>query len=157
MRRFFSSLLVLTLFLAVWVQPAYAASTILPTAADDVSCEFILDAWEEAYMGEDGSSGGYTALPTEAPDTMLACAIRTGDIHFWMIPLYVNYVLEFLIGLAGLIAVLMVVIGGYYYIYGAITDDKEKGKTIITYALGGFMLVLSSWFLVNLLLLAVSA
>lgn len=160
MRRFLSSLLGFILLLIVWMQPAQAASTILPSASETADCESILEEWNLAYMGEgvEGETSGYAALEEIGDgETMLGCAIRTGEIRFWMIPLFVNYVLEFLIGLAGLIAVLMVVIGGYYYIYGAITDDKEKGKTIISYALGGFMLVLSSWFLVNLLLLAVSA
>ncbi len=47
----------------------------------------------------------------------------------------------------------MILVGAYYYIAGGISEDKEKGKTIIKYAIGGFVLVLASWTLVNVLLL----
>lgn len=89
-------------------------------------------------------------------DEMLGCALKSGNMHFWMIPYFVNYALEFVISVAGVLAVLMVIVGGYFYIYGAVTDDKEKGKTVISYALGGYALVLVSWFIVNALLLLVT-
>ena len=73
-----------------------------------------------------------------------------------MVPYFVNYALEFVINVAGILVVLMIVIGGYFYIYGAVSEDKDKGKTIITYAIGGYVLVLTSWFIVNALLLAVT-
>ncbi len=87
---------------------------------------------------------------------MLACGLKSGNMHFWMVPYFVNYALEFVINVAGILVVLMIVVGGYFYIYGAVTEDKEKGKTIITYAIGGYVLVLTSWFIVNAVLLAVT-
>ena len=119
-------------------------------------CALFVDAWTAEYAG-----GGYAILPDTltvegwevTAEQMLSCALYSGNIHFWMLPYFVNNVLEFVIGLAGLIAVLMILVGAYYYIAGGISEDKEKGKTIIKYAIGGFVLVLASWTLVNVLLL----
>lgn len=93
---------------------------------------------------------------TSCSEELLACAVKSGEIKFWMIPHFVNYALDFVIRVAGVLVVLMIVVGGYYYIYGAVTDDKEKGKTIVTYAIGGYVLILTSWFIVNAVLLAVT-
>lgn len=123
-------------------------------------CYNAVDQWDEQY-----SVSGYNGVKTEITTTdgkklsseeMLACALKSGNMSFWMVPYFVNYALEYAINVAGIIVVLMIVVGGYYYIYGAVTDDKEKGKTIITYAIGGYALVLVSWFIVNALLLAVT-
>lgn len=148
------------------VHSVQAATSILPgmedTAADYLEpeeCSALVQEWAVAY-----AEGGFNGLPdTVTTDDgvmtsldMMTCALKSGNMHFWMIPYFVNYALEFLIALTGLIVVLMIVIGGYYYIYGAISDDKEKGKTIISYAIGGYVLVLTSWFIVNAVLLAVT-
>ncbi|MFT7183959.1 MAG: hypothetical protein ACI9QC_000285 [Oceanicoccus sp.] len=60
-------------------------------------------------------------------------------------------------GIAGLLSVLMILVGAYYYIAGGISDDKEKGKTIIKFAIGGLILTSLAWILVNFLLLLITA
>lgn len=122
-------------------------------------CITIVDAWTTQYL-----TSGYSGLPETLDtaqgtntDDMMTCALKSGYMSFWMLPLFVINIQEFIIGLAGLVAVLMIMVGAYYYIAGAATDDKEKGKTIIKYALGGFALILSSWILVNILLLVLTS
>lgn len=127
------------------------ATSVLPESGDDGYCDAIFDYGDpslvqQSFADDDSKWAG-----------LLGCAIERGKVKFWMIPYFVNYVLEFMINIAGVLVVLMIIIGGYYYIYGAVTDDKEKGKTIISYAIGGYVLVLSSWFIVNAILLAVSS
>lgn len=148
--------------LLLGVPSVNAAATILPTIGDftdctadnpDIQTYFMVGVnsgsnWLQTYVQEKGVEGA---------SEFLACALKLGYVRFWMIPYFVIYALQFGIQLAGLIAVLMIVVGGYYYIAGGITDDKEKGKHIITYALGGFVLVLTSWFIVNTLLLALTS
>ncbi len=70
-----------------------------------------------------------------------------------MIPFFIRNALQFLINIAVLLCILTILIGAYYYIIGGVTDDKKKGKTIITYALGGLILTILSWTIVNILLL----
>jgi hypothetical protein len=129
---------------------------------DAASCEKWIKDFEYAE-NPDGKSLEELFKETKGQDLadgmdfFLGCAIKSGYIRFWMIPFFVSYALNFIISLAGLIIVAMIIIGAYYYIAGGLTDDKEKGKTIIKYALYGFVLVLSSWTLVNILLLALTS
>ncbi|OGJ42767.1 hypothetical protein A3J23_02870 [Candidatus Peregrinibacteria bacterium RIFCSPLOWO2_02_FULL_48_14] len=156
--------LLFSLLFSLFLSPltTQAATTLLPDGGDAVEgktveqCSVAVDVWTAAYAEK-----GYTGLPDEleglTKEQMMACALKSGNMAFWMLPFFINNVLEFIIALAGLIAVLMIIVGAYYYIAGGVTDDKEKGKTIIKYALGGFVLALSSWVLVNVLLLLLTA
>lgn len=87
---------------------------------------------------------------------VLACAIMTGDVKVWMIPYFIRYVLEFIIGIAGLIAVGGIIYGGYLYLFAGLTSDKEKGKTAIKNALLGLVLVLTAWAIVNIVIALVT-
>lgn len=163
LKKFWLSLaLVTTLLVSV---PSVSASTsILPSLGSDPSwCDPADKDFVEVYneiVNSYGTANFQTYTAEHGIDSwseFLACGLRLGRIKFWMIPFFVLYALQFVIGLAGLISVMMIVLGGYYYIAGGITDDKEKGKHIITYALGGFVLVLTSWFIVNIILLTLTS
>lgn len=140
----------------------FAATTVLPSTSDDwIECdrddELGYAFWNSVFQDEDMLKEMLDVAEKEDIEAFLGCALKLGEIQFWMIPYFVVFILEFVIDLAALIVVLMILVGAYYYIAGGITDDKEKGKTIITYAIGGFVLVLTSWILVNILLLALTA
>ena len=92
-----------------------------------------------------------------ARGTALSCGIKTGRIDMWLIPYYLVRVIDFGLLLAGLLSVLFIVIGGYHMIIGSYTEDKEKGKKTILYALGGLALCLLAYTVVNLILLFVTA
>ena len=93
-------------------------------------------------------SGGVEATVND----VLACATRTGAVSLWMIPFYVKYILEFVLSIAGLLAVGGVVYGGYFYLFAGVTDDKERGKKAIIYSIAGFILALTAWALVNIVI-----
>lgn len=145
----------------------FAATSVLPQVDEAVygECVYSKDAgsnwattWKPLFEGDPDTIK--TTLDTATKDqieAILGCALKTGEIQFWMVPYFVVFALEFVIDLAGLIVVLMIMVGGYYYIAGGLTDDKEKGKTIIMHALGGFVLVLTSWIIVNIILLALTS
>lgn len=133
-----------------------SASALLPDLDEDLHGEMSAaeckDWVEKAYQVEDIRE--YIAdQSADDVDLILACGVKSGNIEFWMIPYYIKYALNFLIGLAGLLSVLMIIVGAYYYIAGGISDDKEKGKTIIKFAIGGLVLSSLAWILVNFLLL----
>lgn len=90
---------------------------------------------------------------TSPRDTAMSCGIKTGRIDLWLIPYYIVRVIDFGLLLSGILAVLFIVIGGYWFIVGSYTDEKEKGKKTIMYALLGLALSLLSYTLVNLILL----
>jgi hypothetical protein len=155
--RIFTSALIMLLMSS---SIASATNTILPnpegidiTTVTEKECLNIVNG----YLEFEDMSKQLVIDGKDQQDLLLACAIKSGKIKFWMFPFFIRYILQFLISLSGLLAVLMVLVGAYYYIAGGITDDKEKGKKIIQYALGGLVLVLLSWFIVNLLLLILTA
>jgi type IV secretion system pilin len=83
-------------------------------------------------------------------ETVLSCAIRTGRIHFWMIPYFIVYIIEFLIGISGLIAILFIVIGGYQLVISGANDQKDTAKNTIMHALMGLSIALVAWVIVNI-------
>ena len=89
-------------------------------------------------------------------NTLLGCGIKTGNISLWMVPYYIRSILEFVISLAGLVAVGGVVSGGFLYLFAGVSDDKEKGKKAILYGVIGFVITLISWALVNIVVSFVS-
>lgn len=105
---------------------------------------------ERKNVPVDGIDGGvpYTEV--------LACAIMTGDIKVWMLPYFIRYILEFIIGIAGLITVGGIIYGGYLYLFAGVSSDKEKGKTAIKNALLGLVLVLTAWAIVNIVIALVT-
>lgn len=95
--------------------------------------------------------------PSKAYDVdILGCAIKTGDISLWMVVFFVRFFLEFVIGLAGVLAVAGVVYGGYLYLFAGISDDKDKGKNAIKNGLIGLVLTLTAWAIVNIVIALVT-
>ncbi|MCK5460774.1 hypothetical protein KAI58_02215 [Candidatus Gracilibacteria bacterium] len=92
--------------------------------------------------GEEGAS--------EAQDTF-AKKVKEGTLSLGDVPLVIVYWLDWLTWLAGSIAVLFVVIGGYQYSIGGITDDKERGKKTLLYAIAGLIVTFFAWIAVDIL------
>ncbi len=81
----------------------------------------------------------------------LADMIRTGEMHLWNIPCYIKFITQTLVGLAGTLAVIFVMIGGYKYVIGR-DEDKDAAKKTITYALIGLAVSLMAWIIIDLVL-----
>jgi hypothetical protein len=62
---------------------------------------------------------------------------------------YINSVIKMIIGLTGILAVLMIVVGGIQYVSTDSWNDKDSGKKRIQAALGGLLLALSSFLILN--------
>ena len=86
------------------------------------------------------------------PMDVLGCGIKTGRMKLWMIPYYIKSLIEFALSIAGLVAVGAMVAGGYFYLFGTLMDDKEKGKRAVIYGIGGFVVVLLAWAVVNIVI-----
>ncbi len=85
----------------------------------------------------------------------LADMIRTGNIRLSSIPCFIKYITQTLVGIAGTLAVLFVMIGGYKYIIGR-DEDKDAAKKTITYALIGLAVSLMAWILIDVVLRAIT-
>ncbi len=96
--------------------------------------------------GEDVNLGGYGDACVG-----LASMIRTGDISLRQIPCFIKFFSQTLIAIAGSVAVIFVMVGGYQYVLGG-DDAKDTAKKTITYALIGLAVSLLAWILVDIVL-----
>lgn len=87
---------------------------------------------------------------------ILGCAVKLGKVRLYMMPFFVTYIIQWMLGLAGLIAVLFIVVGGYKYVIGGMTEDKESGKKTLIHAIVGLLIALSSWIIVNFVQVALT-
>ncbi|MBU0576947.1 pilin [Patescibacteria group bacterium] len=96
--------------------------------------------------GDDTYIGGYGDICVG-----LVEGIRTGDISLRQTPCFIKYFSEVLIGIAGTLAVIFVMVGGYRYVVGG-DEDKDAAKKTITYALIGLVVTLLAWVMVDIVL-----
>jgi len=87
---------------------------------------------------------------------ILACGIKTGTIHLWMIPYYIRYILQFIIGMSGLASIGGIVYGGYLYLFAGVSNEKDQGKKAIQYGVIGMVLTLVAWAFVNIIIALVT-
>ncbi|MCT4617363.1 MAG: hypothetical protein N4A38_04095 [Candidatus Gracilibacteria bacterium] len=78
--------------------------------------------------------------------------LRNGEIHLNDIPHILKYAIDFLLGFAGTVSVLFIIIGAYQILFGSISQEKTKGRDTIIMALAGFALASLSRFLLNYIL-----
>jgi hypothetical protein len=90
--------------------------------------------------------------PIVSPLDILGCAIKTGRVSLWMIPFYIKYLIQFALSIAGLVAIGSIIIGGYFYLFSGLMDDKDKGKRAIIYGIVGFVVAILSWTIVNIVI-----
>lgn len=83
---------------------------------------------------------------------VLGCAITTGQISLWMIPYYIRYILNLIIGLSGLVAMGAIIVGGYLYVFAGLSDDKDSGKKAIKNGFLGLIVVMLAWGVVNIVI-----
>lgn len=105
------------------------------------------------------AQGGITLLPgQDSGYSELAKKIKTGEINLSDIPLFISYFIEIAIIAAGIIAFLMILVGGYQYIVGGVYSEmREQGKSTLIYAVSGFVLSLLAYGIVSIVQLAVTA
>lgn len=116
------------------------------------SLHYVVKSGEKQNLDLPPAANGVMVSPLD----ILGCAVMTGNVSFWMVPFYIKYLIQFALSIAGLIAVLGIIIGGYYYFFGGLSDDKDKGKRSIIYGIAGFVLAILSWALVNIVISALT-
>ncbi|MDD3861790.1 MAG: pilin [Candidatus Gracilibacteria bacterium] len=124
-------------------------TSILPVAEDNADCK---DTYNPDVKGRESIVGTLNGSDQKAINNVLGCGIKTGNIKLYMVPYYVRAVLEFVIGISGLICVGAIIFGGYWYLFAGVSEDKEKGKKAILYGLVGMVLTLVAWAFVNIII-----
>ena len=93
-----------------------------------------------------------TIIPTMEENEELAEKFMFGTLELFDIPKYIKYLTEKAVWIAGLIAVIFVMIGGYKYIIGAYKENQEDGKNAIINVITGLAYVLLAWMLIDLVI-----
>lgn len=145
------------------VSPVYAQG-IIPKPLKDTDCQKYEKAEaEKAIISNEKAfkefvrSGREYFGNSSALSDVLGCAVKLGRIRLFMMPFFITYIIQFLLQVAGLVAVLFVVLGGYKYAVGGLIEDKEAGKKYILHALVGLIVALSAWMVVNFIQIALTS
>jgi len=80
----------------------------------------------------------------------LSHRIKTGQVGLGDIVIILVKMIDLITKLAGTIAVLFLIYGGYQYMIGGISDDKEGAKKTIQYAVMGLIVTFLAYVIVNL-------
>jgi|CXWL01.1.fsa_nt_gi hypothetical protein len=103
-------------------------------------------------VAAEGTSRSFTILPKFGD---LVEKIKSGEIHLSDVPAFISSFIEVAIMLSGVIAFMMILVGGYQYIIGGLYSDmREQGKSTLIYAITGFVISLLAYGIVNLIQLA---
>lgn len=79
--------------------------------------------------------------------------IRRWDIHLWDIWNILKYAIDWMMGFAGTVAVIAIIIGAYKILFGSVSEwDTKKGKEYVAGALLWFALASLWWFIVKLII-----
>jgi len=176
-RLFLKIMLVLVLFLntsPVFAQFAEQKGTVLPETkvATVLDCQILMtrvemnmfDVRDIIFIDRNSmplSDFGLSNVKYDGSDTVnlndvLGCGIKTGDIALWMVPFYIRYILEFILGLAGLVSIAGIIIGGFMYLFSGFSDNKDRGKLALMYSVAGFLITIVSFAVVNIVIAIVT-
>lgn len=137
---------------------AFAQGTILPDLREEgtgnvvENCKELIDGFNKS-MAVNGEE--VPIVPEDIPQ-ILGCAIQTGRVSLAMIPYFLQYFSNYFLGIVSLIALLFVVIGGFMYTTGGVSEQKDTGKSYIVNALIGMSVAFLAWTIVNVILAVVT-
>lgn len=84
--------------------------------------------------------------------------LQSGNIQISDIPDFIAFFIQTAILLAGVVAFLMILVGGYQYIIGGVYSDmREQGKNTLIYAISGFVLAMLAYGIVTIVQLAATS
>lgn len=88
----------------------------------------------------------FTIIPQEMFDIF-----RTGDFTWIDIINFLLHIIQLLLSLAAVLAIILIMYGGFQMVFGSIVDDKESGKKTIQFSIIGLIVTLSAWIMVDIL------
>ncbi len=140
---------------AVWGMLIFSAQaqvqtgTVIPKLSASTDCTDIINTFNtkeaQNQIGKNLDTG-----------QLIACGMQTGRISLPMIPYFITYFSNYLLGLVSLISLLFIVIGGLYYSFGGMSTAKDKGKTFIKNAIIGMVVAFLAWAIVNVIIAVIT-
>ncbi|MDP2103754.1 MAG: hypothetical protein Q8K26_02435 [Candidatus Gracilibacteria bacterium] len=84
---------------------------------------------------------------------MTAKKLREGNVSFSDIPGIIKGATDIILGFAGTVAVIAVIYGAFQMsLMGLTSEDKKKGADTIQHGVIGFVIAVSAWFIINLVI-----
>jgi|GEM_PF-1809590 hypothetical protein len=83
--------------------------------------------------------------------TDVGTKIKGGCVQLSDLPILIIHLIDLCTKLAGTIAVIFLLYAGFQMILSGVTDDREKAKNTIKYALTGLIVSFLAWVIVNLI------
>ncbi|MFC1656175.1 PKD domain-containing protein [Patescibacteria group bacterium] len=141
-KKHFGLLFVTALLLSVFVVPQTASADLCDQLADKTGGFFSCGEGETSFTQ---FQGGLTPPSTEGYDPSLVQETNLRD--------YIVNIVNFVLGFLGLVAMVIVIYGGFLYVTAAGAEEQTtKGKKSIMYAVIGIVIILISFALVNTLI-----
>lgn len=78
--------------------------------------------------------------------------LRTWEIHTDDLPNIIKFAIDFIMGFAGTIAVIFIIIGAYQILFWSVSGDKSKWQATIKLALSGFALAACAWIIIKIVI-----
>jgi len=78
--------------------------------------------------------------------------LRNGDIHLDDIPNMIKNAIDFLLGFAGTISIIFIIIWAYQLLFWSVVNEKTKWRDTIIMALAWFAVASLSWFIIQFVL-----
>lgn len=120
-------------------------------ATKDLNEYLTTKSWDKITCDPAKESDEASQKANFTENDILGCSIITGRIRFAYVPRFIVYALELLTILSGVLSLLFVVLGGYYYLINSLSGgDMDKGKSYIKNAIIGLIVSLSAWSVINL-------
>lgn len=123
----------------------------VPAGTQDLDFEGIIPPARKCLDAVDGRCLKYDENYEKELSAKLGRKIENGTIGLSDIPVFIVKIIDLVSKLAGSITVLMLMYAGLQYMMGVLTEDKEKAKTTIKYALIGLAVTFLSWLVVNII------
>ncbi len=132
--------------------PVFAFAQGAPAGATGVTDEFSeaneiktgIVPWSKTVGCPDKPAAEWKKAP-------IGIKIKCGRVELTDLPKQIVYWITLVLKLLPSVGVIMMLVGGFFYLYGAASDDKEKGKNAIMYVIIGLVVALASWWIVDLL------
>lgn len=100
---------------------------------------------EHVFAADSGILGGNGAVTSTD--------LRNGDIGFSDIPKMISYATTFILAFAGTVSVIMIIYGAFQMaLFGLTAQEKKKGAETIQHGIIGFVIAVSSWFIINMVM-----
>ncbi len=87
-------------------------------------------------------------LSVPIPGVNFTAPVTEGDqVSVPFLAQYINGIYSYMLAISTIVAIIVVIVGGFYYLLGATVGDARKGQTLIKDAVGGLVVLYASYFI----------